>query len=854
MKIFLIALSLLSQNFIALNALAADSNLLADKYSSAVDPLAKYNGISGQVPYTDPLNSNEYNQKNLDLTAIIWADTEISQKLCKPVGNEKPKSYAGWWSAVNKYIASEKLRNARILSKQAELTKKVEELKGSNNFTNQTDVLKLQIEGLNIMIDSISGSSLSSEGSSGVDSTSRLAAREELLASSLVAQEDALSEDKNMTVAYDNCLYGVETSSSIASNACDYSTKGCARTKNVCDKDKCWTAPDPVAGSCELKEVSCPMANTSLPLFKRVSLIDLKTLYTIAPIPSKQINERLLNLLNLMNQQINILFSKSTDANYDWTTPLQACLAPIEKIVKANGVICPTDSKAGKDFDQSTFDHLGRSTDLFAESSRLIVGSTAPAGTSSYLAAKNFFTDKLQLLTKDPINKNKTPKELENMALANLWQNWFAPSQYTQNFLAGRPQSYGLNPADEQKYVKEVMVRNNETDLVCNARSCQNPIEPPPVVKIIVPEYARVTESAKAFLDAAGIKDSLGEEMGIYLSDKWNNSDLSVGQSFNRKFYFKYTQELIEPLLASDRAKLSSLLLNRKKLIDYYESLIKSLNKKGTNIARLNEPTTNQANSVGINEELVSGNTLSSVPNDPTLSATQNLNLMSDIASTKQLESDLLQASSGLMSFGATNLAGGNTGAINAIKYSKNVNDKINKSLSKISDFEKQRTKGQLGDENKKFEAFSKKMASKMSPKSIATANSLLSRSSLDNSSPTGKPQEDKVTTTEQLVNTPKIAKSYNDLAYSGSHRSYPVRSMRTATKVPNNAGSNEYSKSVNQASISTNEEEISDDQKRILDAINARNKRISDYNSDEDDSIFLKLTKAYIRSYEKLK
>ncbi len=854
MKIAIIVLSIIMQTWPGQYAKAADDVQLANSFSKATDVFAEYNGLSAEAPADDPLSEADYNQKNLDLTAFIWADSEISSKLCKPVGGVPPVTYKNWWTAVEKYVAAEKTRNTISLKKQQEIKAKITELNNTNEYDVQTGALQMQIEVLNIIIDSMSGSSLS-QGEKSSESISRIGSREELLAAVLKAQEDTIAEDKKLMAAYGQCLSGIDTSRSISNNACTKSTKDCARTKRVCNEDSssCEDVPDPVPGSCELKTASCMMITTNLPLFERVPVEDLKALYTMAPVPSKEMNERLIRIINIMDQEINIFFPTSPDSSYDWLTPLEECTIPVKKLITDYGVMCPSDAKDGKDYVQSTFDHLGRSDDFFKESARIMVGEINPSGTPTYLDSKAFYNTQLKAVTEDPANKGKSAKELENIALNKFWAIYVTTSPYSQNFIANRPTNHGIDEKAAIAYAEHVMKINNETEWTCNDDICRTPLLPVQAPKIVIPEYARVTESAKKFLDAVGIKDSLGDEMGVYLSDKWNNSDLVIGQTHHRQHYFKYIAELIKPLIASDSSKLATLLLRRQALIENYEKLMKGLGK-GTRINSSTVVAKNNGNTQTLGTDTLDSNARN-LQNAGAESAIPSLNKLALSQGAGANSAGALSvASNGLISYLKGGAISGNNlnGAASAVKYSKNANDKIQKSNQKIAALNKGKSKDQLASDQKSFDSFSKKMAAKVSPKSAMAAGSLFasgaSSGASTNSSSSGDGSSANKAGSSTAASSSGGYASSSGSGYSGAggFRGSSAGSFRGGSS----DSSSDKASAVDQRALARN-----DDQQRINDAIRAQQERDRALTEpDENDSIFTKLTKAYFRNYEKLK
>lgn len=885
----LIALSLITQVLVVPVTTAASKSAdgqlqLAENYNDKTDIFAKYNGVSGESFEKDPISSEEYNQKNLELAAHIWADSEISQKNCKFLDPNAPPSYKSWWVAINKYVAAEKVNRTSSLTKLASLKSKIESLKEVNPIDLQMETYKIQIEEMNTIIDMISGSNFTT-GSKAMIPNSRIGSREALLESVLTAEQASINEDTALKNAYQGCLNGVEQSNLIATQACNNSSKDCARTKEICNEEKvCSTVPDPVNGSCELKAVSCLMVNLSIPLFKKVPVEDFKILYGLEVVPSKELTERLLKIVSIMDTQVNILFSKSTDSKYDWTSPLQACLKPLEKSVKKAGVLCPTDAKDGIDYKLATFDHLGRSDDLFKEINHFIVGSNEPTFTPSFLDATAYFRWQVKLLSSNPDFKDLSTKQIEHKALNIFWTEYVGSSVYTKNFVAGRDLQYGVDQKAAMVHAQQVMDNHNEKVWTCNENNCKTPLPPSTLPRIVIPDYAKVTESAKMFLDALGIKDTMGLEMNGYLSDKWSNTDLIIGQSQNRLLYFKYVEELLTSLITSDRSKLTELLLQRAKAIENFEKFSKNL-ANGTKIDSKVQANQAKNNSVDIPSSSLNATLYSNKDGSSdnakglqTISQTSESLLKSQpnsgisMTSTSP-NSNLDLASNGMMTYlkssklSTTDKNGRSiANNLNAIKYSKGVNDKIKKLSSQVTKLQKGNGQKSLNDQNKRYENFSKRMQSKTNPKSLAQAGSIMFNgpSSKGNSNSGSSNVADDSNENSLSLNRGDSGGGFGSSSGSGYGvgsgspftSSFGQNSLRDigGKSLVNSDEDHESVSILSDTALGTTFSENNNDQKSLDDAILARDRNRNEYELSENDSIFKRISKSYIRNYEKLK
>jgi len=842
-----------------------------------------YNGVSGSSPSADPLSGAEYELSNLTLASSVWGITEIGEKMCKPAGKEFATSLVNWWVVLKNYVEAEKVRN-KIHAERIEAVKG--SLATASNATSkkaneiQLDALKSQIELYNVEIDSISGSSLYSGDTKAQASraTSRLAWREAVLAAVYQGIIDSTKEDQKVLQAYSNCLAGVDESMAIATKACEQATKDCDRKKTEEKEDGTKEeVADPVPGSCEEKKVACEMQNQNIPLFKKVSLNDLAVLYNGAPIPSKVVNEKLFRVLKFINLQVNVFFPKSVTPSYgDWLPPLNKCTEPLEKVLKNNGVLCPS-TASDKDYDKQKFEGIGQSDDVIASFNHYTVGEKSGPSSVSYANTNQVYKDSLDIYSKNNTN-NLSKEQLENEALRNTWVNWIN-GPYSQNYLADKPINDGLDPEKEMAYAKKVYEDNKLTSLECNDSNCKPNIEVKPMLDVKLESPVKITESAKNFLSAMGIANATSDKSVQFLEKNWNTIDLYFGQSNMRKIYFSYHQDLVNSLIESDRYRLAELLVSRQKLVDAYHKLEAALNKlasgnTGTGAAGSKNPgvtgdiasggngTTKAAIGVaGVLEILGDGRGT----NVDTTKVNAGANVANKFdnqgASSK---ASIFVSSNGLLIQSNDNVKSGITKKLanksdnsfnkTTSSFSTGVNAKLNKlaktKMTNFNNMEKMlNNKGSQFNEGKQKDSYREKMDQTVGSLSADEAMSFAGKFNFGNSS-SGNNRDGLYAAINSRTQYSSGGRSQSNDGYrSGSN------AVRTGTAGKGYTGGATDSTATTAETNSSDDKELlnSPDKKKLIEAINAKKYDRNKFEKKDGDSIFDQITKAYVRNYEKV-
>ena len=299
-----------------------------------------YNGISGTVIEKPALSVEDAKKLQLKLAAHLYAIRTIVPPSCLPVREAYPKSAAAWFNEVKTYMAAEKMRE-KIVKDRTEIMKTYSNTISfsSGDSSAQVKAIDLQLDASNLIIDSLSGSSLFSKDNKATEAraSSKIAWTESLLSQTLKSIAIAADEDLALVDAYKLCSTGISSSIAISS-------KACARKKKVqkCENEKCVEVEedDPVPGSCELSKTQLPALNSG-------PMSDLYKLYSIKEVPSKTLNERFVRANDSMNTLI-ASYPISNVKEYDWTTPLLNCQEKaLGKILKSNGVACAANKLTG---------------------------------------------------------------------------------------------------------------------------------------------------------------------------------------------------------------------------------------------------------------------------------------------------------------------------------------------------------------------------------------------------------------------------------------------------------------------------------------------------------------------------
>lgn len=582
-----------------------------------------YNGISGKILEGEPLGEAALNELNFKLAAHLYGITELGKKFCKPTGEDYPASIAWWYFPARHYLVAEKVRAALMAERIQIVQDKMAAMTSADNSNSQLEGIKLQIESLNALIDGISGSSMFSldTRASEVRATSRIAWREKLLTSLVLAVEKDHEEEVKLLTAARECTDGVDKSASIASAAC-------ARKKTVrsCDDQNVCTStevPDPVPGSCDV-------ASIHLPLIRKGAFEDLAKLYNVAKIPSQELNEKYSRLLDTIISNVASMPISSESATYDWTSPLSKCLEnTLGKPIRNNGMACAA-IRSNSDA-ENNYSDIAFSNDPLLKLARETTGLLLNVAEYEFL--KKTYTEVLGT------GKSKDEAFLQVREI-------LLKSPFGKSYLTGAPIDQVAQ--NEYRLAMEKFARDNGyTTNKCTKDTCNSF----PGVEVSEPNFnlaspAIITEEVNSFLVAIGVPANLMSEASSFFIDSWGKDDLTIGHSKQRLEYFEVIKAKMIQLLEDDKKRLGKAIIQRDQLVKYYNDVKdiysgKSAKKiAGSGVAGSNSPSANITNS---NQDMIN---------------TQGTNGMSSGSTSLAQNSDtpLLNASnSRLESFGGIN-------------------------------------------------------------------------------------------------------------------------------------------------------------------------------------------------------
>ncbi len=515
---------------------------------------SSYNGISGSANLSDILDEGMTLDTNAKLTAHLYNLTEKFEKACKPAHEQHPSSLMSLKDAAKVYLYAEKARQEILQARLNRLNELAVKITQSEDPAQTAQMLafEFQIQSLNSTIDSIAGSTLFNlDGKGGrASKVARIPAREDLIVAVLESLKDNEQADEKMVNAYLQCDNGFKLSRVEAQKACE-------RKKMVpCEEDEECTekeVSDPVPGSCE-------MANQYIPLMLKGPMSDLVKLYGIKEIPSKEVNQRYIRITKFMDFTIQN-FPRSDDPKYNWSTPLESCLEkPLAVAIKTNGTMCAAEHK---NLDKSEWEDIGHSDDNLMMLGQYTLG--VKLNTVEYEYAKRRY-DELQGDSKNPVE-----------GYAKL-ADWII-------FESERGKAYltdGTYDKVADRKLHEDLSREYKIPLQsCDPSICQG--YKGPQLGIQSPAMADVnalSADTKSYLGALGLS-GLNLAAGLnFFDDTWNASDLIIGQSNIRTAYFNSIQETLHELIKDDRAKLGELLKKRAALIEAFEKFKKLYSEK----------------------------------------------------------------------------------------------------------------------------------------------------------------------------------------------------------------------------------------------------------------------------------
>lgn len=294
-------------------------------------------------------NEEDYQKKSFELTSLLFGVAEIGDKYCKPAGSELPKSLANWFKAIKEYKEGESSRDKILNDRLALIKSRMADI--INNKTNkdlQIEAIQFQIDMTNVSIDSIAGTNLfkGDQQNEETAKTGRLPLREKLLIQALKSISLNGTENLRYRETYQNRLLvsGLDKSLQAATDACS-KTKQEKKCEEKDDPEKCTeeTVPDAAEG--------CKEAMAKIPDILNGPALQYMELYLLPQIPSKELNQKMLRLENKM-QEMMAAIAKSKDPSFDWHSPMQSGLEEMKVARKSSGAICPSTAGEG-DYDAS---------------------------------------------------------------------------------------------------------------------------------------------------------------------------------------------------------------------------------------------------------------------------------------------------------------------------------------------------------------------------------------------------------------------------------------------------------------------------------------------------------------------
>ncbi len=323
-------------------------------------PVGSGSSASGPINVSEvAYDEAAYNEINYQLVVLIYGANEIGAKSCKGVDGEQPASLSNWWKAVKTYAASEAKRDLLLRDRVNFMQGKLQALTESKGQGKelQIEAIQAQIDLLNASIDSIAGSSFySADGKGGQASGSgRIPIREKLILAALESNDKNSTENNKTVKAYKETLIenGLDASLKVAEEACQRKTK---KKETTCETVQ--TSPghgmESEATSEEVcteveKEVldpvpGCEIVKSTIPELRSGPVQAYGEIYLLPRIPSKEINDKMGKLEVTVQSTITGL-PKSDDAKYDWSTPMENGIKQMIEARKKSGAICPGNTK-----------------------------------------------------------------------------------------------------------------------------------------------------------------------------------------------------------------------------------------------------------------------------------------------------------------------------------------------------------------------------------------------------------------------------------------------------------------------------------------------------------------------------
>ena len=721
-------------------------------------------------------NEAQYEKSSFELTGLLFGATEVGSKFCKAAGSEMPKSLANWFEAVNSYKKGESSRD-KILNERVKIlnTQMQNIISNQSKKDLQLEAIQIQLEILNVTIDSIAGTNLfmgDVANNAEASKTGRLPLREKLSLSALKSLMLNSDEDLLFLEVYKNRLMvgGFKYSIQQAEDACKQTKK-----ESKCeDKAKVETCKeeetsDAVAG--------CKEAFAQIPVIESTAAKEYMDLYLLPQVPSKELNEKMARLELKMKTLISAI-PRSKNPKYDWHSPIESGLLEMIRTRQSSGTLCPS-TIADKDYERN---------------------------------------EKLKSIAHE------------------------GPSV-------------------------EILGAN------------------------------KISENASAFLANMGIIGDAAVEARDVFVKTWNLTDLIIGQSGKRSEYFSEMEKKINELIDMDRAKLADLVVQHKKMSSYLNSVKSSYNPIPV-VAVTNKPVLPAeavpASSTGVKNAI---NKESKVEGSTSFSAvSENINANQEIIYAQLAPYEFKKLSKITSNSKAGASAGGNSAAVSvtfgtltgeSLAVSKKYTDKIKKNEQKASSVnpstDKKSTKGSgttASSTSKKDLTIPEKIFSNSIAKSFDKLNESTAAPELYKQMTSSGIKSDAQALPGEVKEQSAVAKAQEKIASIlkevekkkvVEEKKAKIEKKRLLKALKSNVQKTQVynaatgvfeevsvAPAIEKAEVTEVEsasiKEPNEDERIVDESIAAKKlKRKDAYDAAESDSLFERVTKAYIRSYEKV-
>jgi hypothetical protein len=762
------------------------------------------------------LTEESYNEISFELITLIFGALEIGSKSCKPAGEIIPPSLSSFWKEVKTYSSSEKERDALLNDRVKFIEGKIAALTGpgSGGRELQIEAIQAQIDMVNASIDSLGGTGFYSLDGKASQSRkiARIPLREKLILAAIASQEKNSNENLKTVTAYKEKLIknGLESALKIAEAACERKTKKlietCTEEQNneeTAQEKTCTTEEkevlDPVKG--------CEIVKKTIPELRTGPVQAYGEIYLIKRIPSREINEK----MNKLEQTILTIIQelpKSDDPKFNWNQPLNTGIEEMKIARKESGAICPGNSK----------ENLAKAV-AEAVGNNITNPAMLPVGMAQALV----------------------PNLVDNAKISNS----------AISFLT----SMGITSEEEAK----------------------NTVYPKPLAPgEVAPKIKTAAQIASEnFMEA------------------WNLADQIIGQGAYRGDYFKEISSKAKILMALDQKKLNEQLVQKAKLEKYLTDIKKALQKSngvsGGNKSLANNSSAGQKeNSSAVPSAQANETNLNSSGQSATIVATASNYSSNSIAGVNNLDvSSLRVVAPGGPTSPKVDLGYRSTNNRSVVRnpfgISSNALSSAEKNLknsSKNNKLAKTYLESSVGSKtiekrdadnsssfNNKLKNSFDKLKAEQSSKSLIKLAAIATPFSENASDTQALPYSN---SDYQISSKLKSGNNFSNYGSNSDDEGYASSSSNTSSKkykVTEKTTSSQSKENINAKSAeeknkkalnhstnnSNNEEKVQN--KRILaNAIKAKKHKSEElYTTNEDDSLFGRITKAYIRNFEKV-